>query len=150
MSKTIAKNRRAFHEYHVLETFDAGIVLTGTEIKSVRAGKVSLVDAHARVEKGSVTLYGLNIAPYEQGTHYNHEMKRPRRLLLHKTEIAKLLEKTAEKGLTLIPLKMYFSRCWVKVSLGVCQGKKLHDKRTDLKNKQTDREIGRAMKSFNQ
>jgi SsrA-binding protein len=148
MSKTIVSNRRAYHEYHVLEEIDAGLVLTGTEIKSIRLGKVSIVDAHARIENGQATLYGLNIAPYEQGTHYNHEMKRPRRLLLHKQEISKLSAKTAEKGLTLIPLKLYFSRCWVKVSLGLCRGKKLHDKRETLKNKQSDREISRALKNI--
>ena len=148
MSKTITKNRRAFHEYHVLESWDAGIVLTGTEIKSIRAGKVSLVDAHARVENGEVWLYGVQIAPYRQGNQHNHEQKRPRKLLLHKKEIAKLSAQVQEKGLTLIPLSFYFSRCWVKVNLGLCRGKKLHDKRQDLKAKDQKREIGRAMKQF--
>ena len=149
MSKTIASNRKAYHEYHVLETLTAGIVLTGTEIKSLRAGKVSLVDAHARIEKGEVILYSLNISPYESGTHYNHAPTRPRKLLLQKREIRKLSEKTQEKGLTLVPLKLFFSRCWVKVELGVCRGKKLHDKRDALKNKQVGRDIHRAMKQFN-
>jgi SsrA-binding protein len=148
MSKTIISNRKAFHEYHVLESFQAGIVLTGTEIKSLRAGKVSVVDAHARIEKGEIYLYNLHIAPYESGTHYNHASRRTRKLLLHKREIAKLFAKIQEKGLTLVPLKLYFSRCWVKVELGLCRGKKLHDKRQDLKEKQTHREINRAMKQF--
>jgi SsrA-binding protein len=149
MSKTIVTNRRAYHEYHVLESLQAGIVLTGTEIKSLRAGRVSVVDAHARIENGEMFLYSLHIAPYESGTHYNHESQRTRKLLLHKKEIAKLSSKIQEKGLTLVPLKIYFSRCWVKVELGLCRGKKLHDKRSDLKEKQTNREIQRVMKQFN-
>jgi SsrA-binding protein len=149
MSKTIASNRKAFHEYHVLSTYTAGIVLTGTEIKSLRAGKVSLVDAHARIENKEIFLYHLNIAPYESGTHYNHAPTRPRKLLLQKKEIAKLSEQIQEKGLTIVPLKLYFSRCWVKVEVGVCRGKKLHDKRDALREKQATRDISRAMKQFN-
>jgi SsrA-binding protein len=149
MSKTIISNRKAFHEYHVLERFDAGISLTGTEIKSLRAGKVSIVESHARVEKGEVFLYGLSIAPYESGTYNNHAMTRTRKLLLHKQEILKLSSQIQEKGLTLVPLKIYFSRCWVKVELGLCRGKKLHDKRDDLKAKESQRTIQRTMKSFN-
>jgi SsrA-binding protein len=149
MSKTIVSNRKAYHEYHVLETYTAGLVLTGTEIKSLRAGKVSMVDAHARIEKGEIFLYSLNISPYESGTHYNHAPTRIRKLLLQKREIAKLSEKIQEKGLTLIPLKLYFSRCWVKVELGVCRGKKLHDKRDSSRIQQVNRDMDRAKKSFN-
>jgi SsrA-binding protein len=143
----VANNKKAYHEYHVLETFKAGIVLTGTEIKSIRKGKANLNQAFARIEKGEVFLYGMHIAPYEQGTHYNHDPDRVRKLLLTKKEIKKLLGKTKEKGLTLIPLKLYIERAWAKVDIGLCKGKQLHDKRDSLKEKTTQREIERALKS---
>lgn len=143
----VVNNKKAFHEYIVLETFKAGIMLTGTEIKSIRNGKVSMSDSHARIEKGEVFLYGLQISPYEQGTHYNHQPDRVRKLLLTKQEIKKLIGKVKESGLTLIPLKLYFERCWVKVDLGLCKGKKIHDKRATIAQRDTKREIDRAMKS---
>jgi SsrA-binding protein len=146
-SSMVANNKKAYHEYTVLETLKAGIVLTGTEIKSIRGGKVSMSDAHARIEKGEVFLYGLQISPYEQGTVYNHQPDRVRKLLLTKQEIRKLIGKTKESGLTLIPLKIYFERCWVKVDLGLCKGKKLHDKRESISERDAKREIERSMKS---
>lgn len=142
----VVNNKKAFHEYIVLENFKAGIVLTGTEIKSIRNGKVSMSDSHARIEKGEVFLYGLQISPYEQGTHYNHQPDRTRKLLLTKQEIKKLIGKTKESGLTLIPLKLYFERCWVKIDLGLCKGKKTHDKRDTIAQRDAKREIDRAMK----
>ncbi len=145
-SRVVVSNKKAYHEYTVLETFKTGIVLTGTEIKSIRGGKVSMSGGYARIEKGEVFLYGLNISPYEQGTHYNHEPERVRKLLLTKTEIRKLIGKTKESGLTLIPLKLYFDRCWVKVELGLCKGKKLHDKRQVMVQRDTQRQIERALK----
>ena len=145
-SSLVVNNKKAYHEYHVLETFKTGIVLTGTEIKSIRAGKVSMNDSHARIHNGEVFLYGLQISPYEQGTVYNHQPDRVRKLLLTKGEIKKLIGKTKESGLTLIPLKMFFERCWVKVELGLCKGKKLHDKRETIAARDSKREIDRAMK----
>jgi SsrA-binding protein len=145
-SSLVVNNKKAYHEYHVLETFKAGIVLTGTEIKSIRGGKVSMNDSHARIQKGEVFLYGLQISPYEQGTVYNHEPNRVRKLLLTKGEIKKLIGKTKESGLTLVPLKMFFERCWVKVEIGLCKGKKLHDKRETITARDNKREIDRAMK----
>lgn len=145
--RLIVSNKRAYHEYHVLEQYQAGIVLTGTEIKSIRAGKVSMSEAFARIEKGEVLLYGLNISPYEQGNRYNHIPDRIRKLLLTKAEIRKLIGKTKESGLTLIPLKLYFTRCWVKVELGICKGKKLYDKRESIAERDSKREISRALKT---
>jgi SsrA-binding protein len=139
-------NRRAYHEYHVLETLQVGIVLTGTEIKSIRAGKASINEAHARIESGELFLYGMNISPYEQGSFNNHDPMRVRKLLIKKAEIKKWQAKTIEKGLTLIPVKLYFSKCWVKLELGLCQGKKLYDKRDAIKSRDSAREISRAMK----
>ncbi|HEY9686071.1 MAG TPA: SsrA-binding protein SmpB [Coleofasciculaceae cyanobacterium] len=146
-SSVVANNKKAYHEYTVLETLKAGIVLTGTEIKSIRGGKVSMSDAHARIQNGEVFLYGLQISPYDKGTVYNHQPDRTRKLLLTKQEIRKLIGKTKESGLTLIPLKIYFERCWVKVDLGLCKGKKLHDKREAITERDAKREIERSMKS---
>lgn len=142
-------NRKAYHEYSVLDSLEVGIALTGTEIKSIRKGRASLNEAHARIEKGEVWLYGLNISPYEAGTYNNHDPLRARRLLLHKKQIIKFHQAVQEKGLTLIPLRLYFARCWVKIELGLCQGKKLHDKRDALKEKQSNREMQRAVKNVN-
>ncbi len=143
----VASNRKAFHEYTVLETLKAGLVLTGTEIKSIRNGKVSMNDAFARVENGEVFLYGLNISPYEKATHFNHAPDRTRKLLLTKQEIRKLIGKTKQTGLTLIPLKLYFERCWVKCDLGLCQGKKLYDKREAITERDVKRQIERTLKA---
>ena len=145
-SRLIASNKKAYHEYHVLETFKAGIVLTGTEIKSIRNGKVSLNEGFARLEKGEILLYGMHVSPYEKGTHYNHDPDRTRKLLLTKGEIQKLIGKTKESGLTLIPLRIYFDRCWVKVDIGLCKGKKLYDKRETIQARDSKREIERSLK----
>lgn len=149
-SNLVVNNKKAFHEYLVLETYKAGIVLTGTEIKSIRNGKVSMSDSHARIDKGEIFLYGLQISPYEQGTHYNHVPDRVRKLLLTKQEIKKLIGKMKESGLTMVPLRLYFERCWIKVDLGLCKGKKIHDKREAITQRDAKREIDRAMKSRNQ
>ena len=148
-SNLVVNNKKAFHEYHILESFKAGIVLTGTEIKSIRAGKVSMNDSHARIQNGEVFLHGLQISPYEQGSYNNHAPDRVRKLLLTKGEIKRLVGKLKESGLTLIPLKMYFERCWVKVDLGLGKGKKLHDKRDAISQRDNKREIDRALKQSN-
>lgn len=148
-SNLVVNNKKAYHEYHVLETFKTGIVLTGTEIKSIRAGKVSMNDSHARIQNGEVFLYGLQISAYEQGSYNNHVPDRVRKLLLTRQEIKKLIGKTKETGYTLIPLKLFFERCWVKVELGLCKGKKLHDKRDSISERDNKRELDRAMKQQN-
>lgn len=145
--KIIAVNRKAKHDYFILETFEAGIALTGTEVKSLRNGKVSLQDSYADVKNGEVWIYSLHISPYEHGNIYNHDPKRPRKLLLNKDEIAYLIGKVKEKGLTLIPLSIYFNeRGWAKVELGLAKGKKLYDKRRDLAEKAERRELERLYK----
>ena len=144
--KLITENRRARHEYHILETYEAGIELVGTEVKSLRNHRANLQDAFARIENGQVFLYSLHISPYEMGNRFNHDPLRPRRLLLHKSEIARLFSRVREKGLTLIPLKMYFSGSLAKVELGLAQGKKLFDKRQDMAEKESKRDIERAFK----
>jgi SsrA-binding protein len=148
-SNMVVNNKKAYHEYHVLETFKTGIVLTGTEIKSIRAGKVSMNDSHARIQNGEVFLYGLQISAYDQGSYNNHVPDRVRKLLLTKQEIKKLIGKTKETGYTLIPLKLFFERCWVKVDLGLCKGKKTHDKRDTISERDSKREIDRVMKQQN-
>jgi SsrA-binding protein len=145
-SRTIAVNRKAYHEYHVLETFETGIVLTGTEITSIRAGKISSAESFARIQGEEVFLYASQISPYDQGNIHNHVQDRVRKLLLKREEIKKLIGKTKEKGLTLIPLKFYYKRAWVKVELGLCKGKLLHDKRETLKARESKREMDRAIK----
>ena len=144
--RMIAENRRAFHEYHILDRYETGISLTGTEVKSLRMGKVSLLDSFARVENGEVWVYHMHIAPYTMGNRYNHDPLRARKLLLHKSEISRLIGKTKEKGLTLIPLKLYWHGDWAKVELGLAQGKQLYDKRDALAAKESKRDIERALK----
>uniref|UniRef100_A0A7C3RVY2 SsrA-binding protein n=1 Tax=Dictyoglomus thermophilum TaxID=14 RepID=A0A7C3RVY2_DICTH len=145
--KIVAVNRKAKHDYFILETFEAGISLTGTEVKSLRSGKVSMQDSYADVKNGEVWIYNLHISPYEHGNIYNHDPKRPRKLLLNKDEIAYLVGKVKEKGLTLIPLSIYFNeRGWAKVELGLAKGKKLYDKRKDLAEKAERRELERLYK----
>ena len=145
--RVVARNRKARHEFEVLETFEAGIELKGPEVKSLRGGGVSFQDAFARVEKGEVWLHSLHISPYEQANRFNVDPVRPRRLLLNKSEIRRLVQKTEEKGLTLVPLEIYFKRGYAKVALAVARGKKLHDKREELKRRQQDREARRAMEA---
>lgn len=144
--QTVALNRRARHEYSIEETFEAGIALTGTEIKSIRAGKVSLAEAYARVENGEAWLVGANIAPWEHGNRYNHEPKRRRKLLLHRDEIFELLGRTKSKGLTLIPLRMYITgRGHAKLEIGLARGKQLHDRRRDIAERDARRDVERAI-----
>ncbi|TEB04351.1 SsrA-binding protein [Pelotomaculum schinkii] len=144
--KNVTENRKARHEYHIMETFEAGIALFGTEVKSLRAGKANLQDSFARVENAELMLYNMHISPYEQGNQFNHEPKRTRRLLMHKYEIMRLLGKTREKGLALIPLKVYFKNGLAKVELALAKGKKLYDRRDDIAAKDAKREMDRAMK----
>jgi SsrA-binding protein len=143
--KIVASNRKARHEFEVLETVEAGIELKGPEVKSIRAGNVSFRDAHARVERGQIWLHSLHVSPYEQANRFNVDPVRPRRLLLNKQEIRRLAAKVEEKGLTLVPLDLHFSRGYVKVSLAVARGRKLHDKREALKRREQDREARRAV-----
>src|SRR6201997_4690976 len=126
---SIAENRKAFHDYHVLETFEAGIALLGTEVKAIREGRVTLRDSFARVEDGEVFIYNVNISPYSHRGYADHEPTRRRKLLLHRIEIRKLIGKTVEKGMTLVPTRMYFKEGRVKVAIGLAKGKKEHDKR---------------------
>lgn len=142
--KLIAQNKKAHHDYFIEETYEAGIVLQGTEIKSIRAGRANLRDAFARVEKGEVFLHNMHISPYEQGNRYNHEPLRTRKLLLHRKEIQKLIGATKEQGYSLVPLKLYIKDGFAKVLIGLGKGKKKYDKREDLKRKEAKREIERA------
>jgi len=143
--RTVVTNRRALRNYHVLERIEAGIELTGTEVKSIRAGRVSLDESFARVEKGQVILYNMHVSPYSHGGAYNHEPRRRRRLLLHRAEIHRLFGRVALRGLTLVPLRVYLRRGWVKVELGVCRGKHLHDRREDLRRRTLNRELAREV-----
>ena len=143
--KLVARNRKARHEYEILDTHEAGIVLKGPEVKSLRAGQLAFRDAFARVEGGEIWLYNLHISPYEQANRANEEPDRVRKLLMHREEIRRLLSKTEEKGLTLIPLEIYFRKGNVKVLLGVARGRRLYDKREKLKKQTQDREAKRAM-----
>ena len=146
--KVAASNKKAFHEYNILEKYEAGIVLTGTEIKSVRAGRVNLKDSFAKIEKGEVWLYKTHISPYEMGNIYNHDPERKRKLLLTKSEIRKLTDKMKGTSETLVPLKVYLSGGWAKVELGLAKGKKLYDKREDLAKKSVKRDMERELKKF--
>lgn len=147
--KIVSDNRQARFLYEILETFEAGIALVGTEVKSIRAGKVNLRDGYGLIRNGEVWLINVHISPYEaSGQYFNHDPRRSRKLLLHRKEINKLIGQIEQKGLTLIPLKMYFKGSNVKVTLALGKGKKLHDKRESLKRKQDEREMARAMKRF--
>jgi SsrA-binding protein len=142
--KLIASNRKARHDYSILDVFEAGISLTGTEVKSLRAGRASLVDAFAQEKDGEIFLYGMHVPEYAQGTWTNHEPRRTRKLLLTRHEISRLIGKLKESGLTLVPLSLYFSDGWAKVELGLARGKKSYDKRQDLAKRDADREIARV------
>lgn len=141
--KSILINRRARHEYHVLDTLEVGIVLRGTEVKSIRAGKINLQDSYAAIDKGELYLHNMHISPFEKGNIFNHDPVRVRKLLARRKEILKLAQKTNEKGLTLIPLQVYFLGRHVKIELGICKGKKLYDKRESLKTRDIQREMER-------
>ena len=144
--KIIAENRAARHEYFVLETYEAGIELFGTEVKSIRQGKVNLKESFARVDEGEMFVYGMHVSPYEQGNIFNRDPLRPKKLLMHKKEIMKLLGQVSREGLTLIPLSLYLSGSRVKLALGLCKGKKLYDKRDDAAKRDANRAMDRAMK----
>ena len=145
--KNIAENRKAFHDYHVIETFEAGVALLGTEVKSIREGRVNLRDSFARVEDGEVYLYNVNISPYSHRGYADHEPLRRRKLLLHREEIRKLIGKTVEKGMTLVAVRMYFKNGRVKVAVSLAKGKKDYDKRETIKRREVDRETRAAIKS---
>ena len=145
--RVVATNRRARHEYEILETLEAGLVLRGTEVKSLRDGQVNFKDSYATVRNGEAWLRGCHISPYSHGTDANHEPERDRKLLLHKREITRIVGKTAEKGLTVVPLKVYFKRGRIKIELGLARGKKLHDKRSALRERETRREMEKAARA---
>lgn len=144
--KIAAENRKARHDYHILEAFETGLVLTGTEVKSLRAGKANLKDSYAQIKNGEMFLHNMHVSPYEQGNIFNHDPLRQRKLLLHKAEIVRLFSKTREKGLTLVPLKIYFKHGMAKLELGLASGKKNYDKRQDMAERSAKREVDRAMK----
>jgi SsrA-binding protein len=144
--KNIAENRKAFHDYHIIETFEAGIVLVGTEVKAIREGSANLRDSFARLEDGQVWLYNVHINAYSHRGYSSHEPTRKRKLLLHRREIRKLIGKTTEKGLTLVPTRLYFHNGHVKVALALAKGKQAHDKRETIKRRESDRETRAAIK----
>ncbi|MGM0651503.1 MAG: SsrA-binding protein SmpB [Bacillota bacterium] len=146
MEKVISKNRKAWHDYHIEEAYEAGIVLTGTEVKSIRNSRVNLKDSYARVEGSELFLYNMHVSPYDPGNRYNHDPVRIRKLLMHKSEIGRLAGKTQEKGLALIPLKIYLTRGLVKIELGLARGKKLYDKRRDIAERDSKREVEREFR----
>jgi SsrA-binding protein len=144
--KVAAKNKKAWHDYFIEQTFETGIELSGTEVKSIRQGKVNLKDSYATIDKGEVYINGMHISPYEQGNIFNKDPDRKRKLLLHRYEINKLIGYTQQKGMSLIPLQVYFKRGLVKVELAVAKGKKLYDKRHDIAKRDAQREIDKKMK----
>ena len=148
-TKQIAANKKAFHDYYVLERFEAGIELFGTEVKSIRDGAVNLKDSFCTIKDGQLTARGLHISPYEKGNLFNKDPMRPKRLLMHHREIVKLGDKLAQEGLALIPLSLYFKDSRVKVELGLCKGKKLYDKRESEMNREAKRDMDRTMKERN-
>ena len=147
--KTIAQNKKAYHEYFVIESFEAGIELCGTEVKSIRQGRVNLKDAWCTIDDGELFVKGMHISPYEQGNIFNKDPLRVRRLLMHRREIMRLLGQVKQEGFSLIPLSLYFKGSRVKLQLGLCKGKKLYDKRADMAAKTARRDIERAVKERN-
>ena len=145
--KLIAENRKAYHDYHILDTYEAGIALLGTEVKAIREGRVNLRDSFARVESGEVFVHNVHISPYSHRGYVDHEPLRRRKLLLHRQEIRKLVGKTVVKGMTLVPLRMYFKNGRVKLAISLVRGKKEHDKRESLKRKEAERETRAAVKA---
>lgn len=147
--KVVAENRKAFHDYYIEDRIEAGIILTGTEIKSIRNGRVNLKDSYARLDEGEIWVHQMHISPYEQGNRFNHDPLRPRKLLLHRAEINKLIGKIQQQGLTLIPIKIYLKKGMAKVELAVGQGKKNYDKRQALAEREGKRDIERALRDRN-
>jgi SsrA-binding protein len=145
--ESIARNKRAKHDYHILDTWEAGIVLTGSEVKSLRNGKANISDAYGIVKDGEVHLLNLHISPYERASYFNHEPTRTRKLLLHKREIRKMIGSVERQGLTLVPLELYFRRGKAKVALGLGRGKKLYDKRADEKKRDDERDMQRVVRA---
>ncbi len=148
--KIVAKNAKAFHDYEVEERFEAGLVLVGTEVKSIRQGKLNLKESYCLVKDGEIYVHGMHVSPYEQGNIFNKDPLRPRKLLMHKKEILKLFAKVKQDGYAVVPLKIYFKNAKLKLEIGLCKGKKLHDKRASAAAKDAKREIDRTMKSKNQ
>lgn len=146
VERTYATNRQAFHDYEVLEVFEAGLALEGTEVKSIRAGRLNLREGYARIRDGEVWLLNVHIAPFEQGNRWNHEPRRPRKLLLHTREIGRMLQKSATAGLTLIPLRVYDYKGKIKLEVALARGKKQYDKRASIAERETKREIERTIK----
>jgi SsrA-binding protein len=146
--RVVVSNRKARHDYFILDSLEAGIVLRGTEVKSLRAGNANLQDSYAHIKNGEVWLFGMHISPYEHGSYLNHDPRRPRKMLLGKREIRKLLSRVQEKGLSLIPLGIYFKGPYAKVELGIAQGKKSYDKREALKQREAKRDIAQRLKRF--
>lgn len=147
VGKIISANKKAYHDFEILETFQAGMVLTGTEIKSIRAGKINLKDSFAKVENNEIWLYNAHISPYEKGNIYNHEPERKRKLLLTSEEIKKISSKVKELSYTIVPTKIYISRGWAKIEIGLGKGKKLYDKRDSIAKKTQKRDIERELKN---
>ena len=147
--KIISQNKKAYHDYFVEERYEAGIELFGTEVKSIRAGRVNIKESYCDIKDGEVFVVGMHISPYEQGNIFNKDPLRPKKLLLHKREILKLFGLTAQKGYTLVPLQVYLSNSRVKVEIGLCRGKKLYDKREDMARNDAKRDMERAFKSHN-
>jgi SsrA-binding protein len=145
--ESIARNKRARHDYHIIDTWEAGIVLTGSEVKSLRNGKANISDAYGIVRDGEVQLLNLHISPYEQASYFNHDPTRTRKLLLHKREIRKMIGSVERQGLTLVPLELYFKRGKVKVAIGLGRGKKLFDKRADERKRDDERDMQRAVRT---
>ncbi|NLZ93016.1 MAG: SsrA-binding protein SmpB [Firmicutes bacterium] len=148
--KVFAKNRKAYHDYHLEETYEAGMVLTGTEVKSIRAGRINLKDSYARIDNNELWVHNMHISPYEQGNRFNHDPLRKRKLLMHRREINRLIGLTREKGYTLVPTKVYTNKGYIKVEIALARGKKLYDKRASLKEKEAKREMERAFKEKQQ
>lgn len=144
--KTLARNRKAFHDYHIEETYESGMVLTGTEVKSIRAGRLNLKDSYATIEDGELWLHNMHISPYDQGNRFNHDPLRKRKLLMHRREINRLFGLTREKGYTLVPLEVYTKKGFIKVELALARGKRQYDKRAAIAAKEAKREIERAFK----
>ena len=147
--KSVAQNRKAFHDYFVEERYECGLVLFGTEVKSIRQGRVNLKESWAQIRHGEIWIEGMHISPYEQGNQFNRDPLRPKKLLMHKTEIRKLDSLVARQGYTLVPLEIYLKDGRMKVQLGLCKGKQLHDKRDSMAKRDTDREIQRAIREHN-
>lgn len=149
MEKTVATNKKAYHDYFVEDTYEAGVVLVGSEVKSIRQGALNLRDSFVIIKNGEAFVIGMHVSPYKMGSYFNVDARRTRKLLLNRAEINKLRGKVEQKGFTLIPLRVYFKGSLVKVEIGLCKGKELHDKRASIKEKENNRNLQRVMKEYN-